>query len=231
VDTKAQNEPPPPPTFSESELEQAKKQSFEQGRQQGLKESANSRDQQIAAIMGVISHHLIDMFAQERKREKIYEAEAVRLSLKIFETLFPLYHKALGFEELKAVIEQVLEKQEGQKQIHIHVHTDISEGVEAHIETLKRKGFDLNVAVIADETIAPNGCRMSWADGGAVKDTQSLADEIMAVLQQTLAASGAKGHDMAQGSTHGPGQQKTPETDTNDEESAMIGNEGNGDIA
>lgn len=209
--------PPPPPTFSEAELEQARKQAFEQGKQQGLKDSAASRDQQIAAILGVVSHHLSDLLEQERRREKTYETEAVSLSLKIFQRLFPFFHARNGFEELKTTISSVLQKQEGQKQIHIHVPADLQGGVAAHIDGLKRTGLELNVEVVGDDALPPNACKMTWADGGAVKDAQGLAAEIGAMLEETLAAAGVKGHDS--------------ETDTNPSESDMINDANSGDTA
>jgi hypothetical protein len=50
--------PPPPPTFSEEELMLAREQAFEQGKQAGLQEAAQSLEQMIGMAMATAAHHL-----------------------------------------------------------------------------------------------------------------------------------------------------------------------------
>src|SRR5262249_35772845 len=135
---------PPPPTFSEDELAAAIKKNFTEGKKEGQKESESSREQHIAKVLEKIATDTRVLFAAEQAREKAYESEAIKLCLATFQKLFPLYNEKTGFEELKQALEQIIRKQEGQKQIVIQVTPDAVEGITQHLTALKNKGYDLN---------------------------------------------------------------------------------------
>jgi len=50
--------PPPPPTFSEEELTLAREQAYDQGRQAGHQEAAQSLEQMTGMALATAAHHL-----------------------------------------------------------------------------------------------------------------------------------------------------------------------------
>ena len=56
---------PPPPTFSEDELEAAKAVSFTQGKSEGIQEERAKRDQELTCHLGTISQQFQTLFANE----------------------------------------------------------------------------------------------------------------------------------------------------------------------
>lgn len=194
-DEKQEPDVPPPPTFSEQELAAEQQRSFSEGKRLGLKESTEAREQHIARVLESIAANVTTLFAAEAAREKSYEVESVRLCLAVFEKAFPLYLEKFGAEELKHHLEAVLKRHENQKQIQIHVAPDVAEGINAHLVKLRDKLPGLDFTVQPDETLTTGACRLSWADGGAVRNPALLAGEIESVLKDLLAATAAKGHD------------------------------------
>lgn len=186
---------PPPVVYSEAELESAKAKAFADGRLQAEQDAAASRARHLAAVMDAIVKETSALFAQEHLREKIYEREAVDLTLKIFEKLFPAYSRAHGFEELKAFITAVLDQHGGKKRINIFVEPDLVGGVEKFMEPLSVRYEGLRFVVTADHDLPAGGCKIRWEDGGAIRDNQGIAEEIHRILQDALAGGGAKGHD------------------------------------
>lgn len=187
--------PPPPPTFSEDELEAAKAAAFEKGRQQGIQENLQSREEKLANLMERISADVQTLFAAEKAREDVYEAEAVKLTLDIFKHLFPVYHKAHGFEELKTVLQDVLGRQEGQTDILIETSLEQKEGVESYISRVSSLSGKAAFKVSALESLQDGSCRLSWTNGGALYNSQGLADEIRSILEETLANGPTNSHD------------------------------------
>lgn len=189
-----QEEPtePPPPMFSEGELGSARQQAFAQGKQEGVKEMEESLAKHTAKILEKISQDIQILFAAETEREKRYEREAVTLSLAIFHRLFPVYQEKFGFEELKGELETVLRKQEGQKQIIVHVAPAAVDGLKAHIANAKS---NVNFIFEGDETMAIGACRLNWTDGGAVRDSEAMAAQIETAIKDLLAVKDVKGHD------------------------------------
>ncbi len=188
-----------PPTFNEQELEAAKQKSIAEGRQLGLKEAEGSQLKVTSQILAQIQKQLVEMSAAEGLREKLFEQEVLKLSLAIFERLFPLYNQHAGFEELKETLSAIMKKQEGQSHIAVVVTPDVVSSIEAHLNKLKESGFELKFTVKGDETLPPGTCRLAWNDGGAIRNPQMLADEIRTSIEQVLAKKASKGHDRDKG--------------------------------
>jgi flagellar assembly protein FliH len=194
-DERPEPEEPPPPMFSEAELEAAQKKSFAEGKQEGLAESAASRDQQVAKMIDKIAQDMAILFTAEQKREKTYEIEVVNLCLAVFQKALPMYQEKFGAEELKRTLEAILKRQEGQKHILVHVTPDMVDGITAHLQKLKATGFEPNVTVQADEALPAGGSRLSWADGGAVRNPAAMAADMESALKDLLAGAATKVHD------------------------------------
>ena len=191
-DEKEEPTEPPPPMFSEGELASARQQGFAQGKQEGIQETQDSIAKHTAKILEKISQDVQILFTAETEREKRYEREAVTLTLAIFQKLFPIYKEKFGFEELKGELESILRKQEGQKQITVHVAPAAVESLKAHIANSKS---NVNFLVEGDETLGIGACRLAWVDGGAVRDSDAMAAQVETVLKDLLAVKAAKVHD------------------------------------
>jgi flagellar assembly protein FliH len=185
----------PPPTFSETELATTAEKSFNDGKRAGLKESEESRNAFIAKLLDKITRDTALLFAAEAARERAYEQEAVKLCLAALQKIFPLYAQKCGFEELKSTVESILRKQEGQKHIIVQIAPDAVEGIQAHLAQLKSKGLDTQITVQGDELMAVGACRLSWSDGGAVRNPEETARHIENALRDLLAGTATKGHD------------------------------------
>jgi len=205
---------PPAPTFSEEELETVRRttheRAYEAGKQEAINAERNSREEKIAQVLQKISHDTGLLFAAESERERIFEAETLRMTLAVFETLFPLYKKEHGFDELKTVIADILKKQEGQSQIIIEVHNDAVEGIKSHIHSLAQYGHDPHrYDIVGADNLDDDAFRMRWKDGGAVRDLETMAGDIGAIIKDTLAGTLTNSHDSKQsGDTILPDQEQ-----------------------
>lgn len=204
-------EEPPPPMFSEAELEAAKKKAFDAGKNEGLQESKASRAEKATNLLEVIAADFKILFEAEDRREKTYERESVNLSLNIFRKLFPAYYERHGMDELKKGITEILQKHAGQKRISIAVAPEVQPAIENLLESLSKTESLLAFDIKADDKLRPQACKLAWEDGGAIKDTESLAQEIETILQQVLAASPANRHDSDETEESRPPEEAKPE--------------------
>lgn len=196
-------EAPPAPSFSEEELETVRRatqeRAYNAGKQDGINSEKASRDERIASLIEKISHDVALLFAAEDERERVFEAESLRLTLEIFSKLFPHYKQQHGFNELAAAVTDVLAKQHGQSKIVIEVHPDNVEGVLSHIAALSRQGHDpQKYDIKAAAALDADAFTMRWQDGGAICNRARIADEIVAILQDGLAGSPTNSHDSMQ---------------------------------
>lgn len=183
---------PPPPTFSEVDLEEARRTAYEQaykkGRDEAAEEARQSREQFIAGLLQKISNDFGLIFSEENRRDDIFEQEVVRVCLAIFEKLFPVYMEQEGRTELQAILRDVLGQYTGKSEIAIEVPPGTAQEIQNFINTLKLENDAQNrMAIRENEDTAPDSCRLSWADGGAVRDGQALAGHIKNILEEALA--------------------------------------------
>lgn len=199
VEEEIEDPPPPPPTFSEEELAEARKSGYEKGKRDGIAEATKaekeSRSQFVASVLQRIGDETATLYAQEHERAKLYEDEVAGLCLKIFEKLFPVYNEHHGFDELTSSIGEILQKQKNQIEIKIQVQPDIVDAIQKMVGALGDKGFETKFSVLPDETLSDGACRMSWNNGGALRDPENLAEQIKALMQQTLAGKATNRHD------------------------------------
>ena len=186
---------PPPPMFSEDELETAKKAAFQEGHRKAKEASEASHEKHLLAVMDSIAENMAILFASEAKREKIYEREVVTLVLAIFETLFPHYYNKHGLEELRRAVSSIIEQQSGQQAITVKVHPDMVAGINEYLKKLQVQNSDILLSVQGDANLEQHACSLAWENGGAVHDIGAMAASILEVLKDGLAGSGASSHD------------------------------------
>lgn len=193
------------PVYSRLDMEKTRREFFEKGKAEGLKESAASREQFIAHLLQKISQDTHKLFASENIREKTFEHESVRLAATLLKKIFPFFHAKFGTEELKNAVSDILKKKEGHAEITIEVHPDDVREIETHIANLKTTEESKNqpVRVVGSDKIAVGNCRISWADGGAIRDSGLLAGEISSIMEQALAGPRLSGHDRNKETTPG----------------------------
>ena len=180
--------PPPPPTFSEAELERARCDSLAKGREEAAAEAEASRERRVADLLQTISREFSTLFAAEDLRNAQYEAESVRLTLATLQRLFPAMNQKYGLSEIQRVIQEVLESQREQATIKIEVEPDYVETIRDHVKrVLKQANISGNCEVTGNQALGPGDCRMSWENGGALRESTAVAEDIERHMQVILA--------------------------------------------
>lgn len=178
---------PPPPTFSEDELEAAKAVAHASGRNEGLLEERERREQFISDTLQKISESFSTLFAAEIYRERQYEEESLKLGLEIIKLLAPSLTDRLGQEALKNSLQKVLKAQSGQSEIRIEVHPESASEIDAVIETIwPDEDTAPKYKVVADSNLEQGACHLSWKDGGMIRNPQKIANDIKTTIEGLL---------------------------------------------
>lgn len=190
--------PPPPPTFSLEEIGMAKDEGFSQGRLTGLEEAAASRAQYVSTQLEQIATELKGIMLAEQRREKTYENEVTGLCEAIFARAFPALNQQHGLTEVTSVIRHVITTQGGQSALIVEVPEGETDEIRAHLES--SPDLDLRKVEFKESAAIERGsCRISWQNGGALRDHAALADEIASQLKQALAPAPQNPHNQTNG--------------------------------
>lgn len=178
---------PPPPMFSEDDLEAAKAMAHSNGVTEGIKEERGRREEKVKDLLETIAENFSALFAAEQYRERQYEEEAVKLTLNMLDKAFPSLLKKLGNETLVSVIKQNLKKQADQSEIIIEIHPDDCSDIQNIIATIWKDPENApRCKIIENDGVAAGACKMSWADGGLIRNSEQTAQSIRDELESLL---------------------------------------------
>ena len=194
--------PPPPPTFSEEELEAARQDGYARGHADATKEQQESRSKYVAETLNNIAAQIQTLFDAESLREKIFEKEALSLSISVLEQILPYMLKEHGFDDLKAHLQGIIEDGHGHGEISVAVAPDMVDAITAFMGKLSEKHSDLRFTVKADEQLSETAVQLSWTDGGAFYDAQAMAEQALLKMREVLAEGSPEGLAEAEANGH-----------------------------
>jgi flagellar assembly protein FliH len=177
--------PPPPPVFSLEDLGMTRDEGFNQGRLAGLEEAAASREQYIASQLERLAHDFKGVLLAEKMRERTYETEVLSLCEAIFARAFPELNRIHGMSEVLQIIREVLVNQQEQSRLVIDVPQGELDEIRAELEKIPE--YD-SAKVDLRETpdLHRGSCRISWQNGGALRDHNAIAARIAAEIAGEL---------------------------------------------
>ncbi len=179
-DSPASEDLPPPPTFSQADLESASNSAYQKGREDGISEAKSAREEIVSNLLASLLQNLELFHAQEKERGALYEREALKLSAALFKILFPALNARHGFAELQSCLSDVLADPLQQQQIRIALHPDYTKDIETLTSTLPATiGAIPDLDIHGNPDLGPGDIEISWSDGGMIRHADDLAEEIL----------------------------------------------------
>ena len=175
------------PVFSGDDLDLARRESVEAGRNAGLSEAKGLREKHIADLLSTVHDNVVRLFGAEAERNARFEAETLFLARGIFTKLFPGLNEREGLSEILRTIGLVLAGQRAQPELVIEIHPDYAGDIRDHLDGALRSVAAGICTIAGDAALGPGDCRLRWEDGGAARSATTLAAEIGRVFEQTLA--------------------------------------------
>lgn len=182
---------PPAPTFSEAELEDAKKRAWDdalaEGIRQGRSEAMSGIEQVQVKLMENLGHKLADLLTEQAARFTQQREMTLRIALTIMRKLLPAYTERQGLAEIEAMVTSVLGEIGSEPRLVVRVADNQLDAVTIKLQReLTQRGFGGKVVFMGEAGLGPADCRLEWADGGAERDTQRLWSEIDRLVAQVL---------------------------------------------
>lgn len=182
---------PPAPTFSEAELEDAKKRAWDdalaEGLRQGRSEAMGGIEQvQVRLLENVISR-MADLLTEQAARFTQQREMTLRIALTIARKMLPAYAERQGLAEIEAMVLNVVNELSSEPRLVVRVADSQLDTVTIKVQReVERRGFTGKVVFMGDPDLGTSDCRLEWAEGGAERDTQRLWGEIDRLVAQVL---------------------------------------------
>ena len=184
AEAKAKEEEPPEPTFTLLQIDEARKQGYEEGVLSGREEATSGIENSIGQTLERIAQQLPAIIQAQSTANEQMMANAAEIAVTVMRKLMPTLLERHGAAEIDALLSNCVSNLIDQPKIRIRVAADRVEAVEERFESLvAASGFDGRFLVEPDEAMQPTDCCIDWPGGGIEK----RSDEVWAQIDTALA--------------------------------------------
>ncbi len=183
------------PTFSETDLEQARADAlslgdargYARGRTEAERAAQEAVDEKLRILLEGISIALGRLSAGEDRREMEKCIDAARLALHVVHKLMPQLATSHGLPEVERVIAAAMDARREEPRLAVTVATDMLEPLKARIDNLAAdRGFAGKIIILTDDAMPLGDCRVEWADGGSERILSRLMMQIEGEFSRAL---------------------------------------------
>lgn len=180
--------PPPPPSFSEAELESAKLAAYEEGFMAGKAEGRREIDHEAFElqhetnqVFGVIKQHLDSLSQQHQQYLISKQADLGRLVLGCAERLAVEALRKEPLADIEAMVRDCLGLMMGKPEVTVQVHPKLHQPLAGK--------FGTQIKIISNPDMNPVDCHISWSYGDATREIDTIWHNIEETIDRYFAIS------------------------------------------
>ncbi|NQW00049.1 MAG: hypothetical protein HQ483_10160 [Rhodospirillales bacterium] len=175
------------PTYSEEELEVAKLDAFEKGKEEALKESATAIESQIVDATKAIGEKLDSLIVGQLMANKDIFSDSIKVSHAITKKMFPSINAEQALPEIETIIGKILTQVLEEPRVVINVHPAIEADLVQRIDQIAADThFEGRLHITGNESIAEGDCKIEWSNGGAERNLEDLLLEADVIIEANL---------------------------------------------
>lgn len=191
-----EEEAPPEPTFTQTEVEaqlaaaraEAYGQGFAEGQEKGRADAETEATEALTDALNRVDADLRTLVEAEIAARAARQENTMRLVLAIVRKILPAYIAEHGQAEVETAVSAFLTELVDEVKLVIRVHEKWLDLMRGRIEDMAaRHGFAGNVSVLADPRLGELDIKVDWGDGGAERDPQSMWAEVERIAGNLLA--------------------------------------------
>ncbi len=177
---------PATPTYSQEQLDAAKKEARDAGFAEGKRAALDERQKQADLLLGEIAGKLTKLL-KEGAEEGSRQSEGVQKAvLAIARKLLPAYVERNGLAEIEAIVGRVIAEMSREPRLVVRVAESLFEETKKRVDSLAGKqAFPGEIVILGDPSFGEADCRVEWANGGIERDAKLLWQDIERVLGVT----------------------------------------------
>ena len=175
------------PTFSQQDIDSARNEGFERGREEATRELATAVERQTLDMLATIGTRLNELFESEQQADAAHAREAVVVSLSIVRKLFPHLSDAHGAQEVEALVLRAMSELTEETKVTLRLHPDMLVLMKEKISALAAETrFKGSIEFHGDEAMEKSDCRITWGMGGIARSTADIWHKIDEIVEENL---------------------------------------------
>ena len=179
---------PPPPSFTEEDLQVVREGAYEEGHNAGLTEAAGTTEHRLAEAMARLAETMESLHQAQEEAADTNQRVAARVAMAVLKKVLPGACEQNAFEEVIRTVQDCFAHVLDEPRIIVRVEQDLVDPVRDRLEAVAgMHGFEGRVVVQPDVRLMRGDCRVEWTDGGAERDQVRLIADIEAAVARSVA--------------------------------------------
>mgnify|MGYP001182438946 CR=1 FL=1 len=175
------------PSFSEEELETARKEEFIKGKEEGTKEAAEGMENSLLVAIGNLEIQFENLFKAQQEAAKSDLDNAILIATSVIRKIFPSLNIRDAQKEVENMIASVMKQILEEPKVSIYIHPDLEPLLNENIGSLvKKTKYRGEITIIANDDLPLGDCNIEWESGGARRSAESLLLEVNAIIEENL---------------------------------------------
>jgi len=175
------------PTFSQEDIEVARREGFQAGKEEGLHASLDSVERQMSATLGNLENQITRIIDEQNTANEDASHLALSVAVSIARKMLPEMASSNAVNEIELVIKDVLPRLIEEPRITVRLHGNVEAGITSRLESLTGKlGYHGVISVYPDSDITIGDCRLEWSCGGADRNTKALWREVDDIIARNF---------------------------------------------
>lgn len=171
------------PTFTQEQLDAAKKEAYEAGQLDGRNAMLDSLQQQANVMLDSVEKKLQEVMVSSYQTWIEQLDQFHKLAYILIRKIMPHYEETYGAQEIIAIVEKVMEDLVKEPRLVIRVNSEVLGDLkEKFDEIAHQQAFEGKVIVMDDATLARTDCRIEWAEGGLEMSHKKIWQKIEQVM-------------------------------------------------
>lgn len=170
---------PPPPTFSLDDMEMARKQAFEKGKEEGARIAKESIEQRTELLVQSLAQNFAVLDAQEEARNRRFVDDSVLIVYNALKASLPTLLAEAAESEIKAALAAFFaSSSRSATQYKVFVHADMQDAIAKYAPQLHP-----SLSIEIDNTLPVSGSRIEWASGLAEWSPEKTVAQILGIIR------------------------------------------------
>lgn len=170
-------------------LAEAEARGHEKGRKQGLSEIADKESHRVAEEAAKLVTAVRKLLKNVEDQQSQYEKDAVGLAFLAARRFASHLISREPLGEVVALLSECLGPLRRQPHVVIRIHERDSDRLQKAVDAIVyEKGFEGRLVILGEPELERGDCKIEWADGGLVRDTRSVEEQIEKAMRRYFTA-------------------------------------------
>ncbi len=179
---------PPPPTFSEAELQAARTEAEQHGFAAGQLAAQEQQQAQILALVTRLTAAIEGLVQHAKAQQTTQQTDVSDIALTIARKLLPEYLAEQALGHIGALLGQVCRDMIQEPRLVVRVPDGLLDPLQQQLSSITQaSAYAGKVVLLADAALPPTDCKIEWADGGIEFSSTSLWQKIDEAVRQAKA--------------------------------------------